>query len=138
MDFARAIYYKQVMTNLTREGSNLASRGTDLGTTATAVMGESAPLDLNKKGRVIVTSVLNNSGAYQITGQVSQGGISASSRIGTGVGNPAKVPTANPTIPQPGQTAYITEVFYSYQPMTPIGKMVKLVIPSTLYDAAYF
>jgi hypothetical protein len=101
-------------------------------------MGESAPLDLNKKGRVIVTSVLNNSGAYQITGQVSQGGISASSRIGTGVGNPAKVPTANPTIPQPGQTAYITEVFYSYQPMTPIGKMVKLVIPSTLYDAAYF
>jgi len=126
------------MTNLTREGSNLASRGTDLPQTAAAVVAGAAPLDLNRKGRVIVTSVLNNGGSFRITGQTSQGGISATSKVGSGIGNPAKLPTAAPQIPQPNQTVYVTEVFYSYQPITPIGKMLKIVIPSTLYDAAYF
>ena len=38
----------------------------------------------------------------------------------------------------PGQTIYVTEVFYSYQPVTPIGNMLNVVLPSTLYEAAYF
>ena len=138
IDFARAIYDREVMTNLSREGSNLASRGTDLNTSATAVILGSQDLNLRLNGRVIITSVANNSGAFKITGQVSQGGLSASSRVGSGIGNPASLPVTAVTIPQPNQTVYITEVFYSYQPVTPIGKMLRLVMPSTLYDVAYF
>ena len=39
---------------------------------------------------------------------------------------------------QPGKTVYITEVFYSYQPITPIGSLLGIVMPSTLYEVAYF
>jgi len=138
IDFSRAIYDQEVMKGLTRQGSNLASRGTDLTTAANSVVTGSAPLNLNNYGRVIVTSVANVNGFYKITGQVSAGGIAASSKIGTGVGNPASVPAAAGPILQANQTIYITEVFYSYQAITPVGKLVRLNLPSTLYDVAYF
>lgn len=138
IDLGRAIYTKQVITNLTREGSNLASRGTDLATTATTVVTAAAPLNLNTKGRVIITAVNNNAGAYRITGQVSQGGIVAASKIGTGVGAVATLPAMAVPIPQPSQTIYVTEVYYSYQAATPLGKLLNIVMPTTLYDVAYF
>ncbi|HLK31864.1 MAG TPA: TadE/TadG family type IV pilus assembly protein [Terriglobales bacterium] len=138
IDFARAIYDKEVMTNISREGSNLASRGTDLASSAAAVIAGSQDLNLMANGRVIITSITNTGSAFKITGQVSQGGLSASSRVGNGVGNPASLPATPVTIPQKNQTVYVTEVFYSYQPVTPIGRMVRLVLPSQLYDVAYF
>jgi len=33
---------------------------------------------------------------------------------------------------------YITEVFYTFAPITPVGKMLNFVMPSTLYQVAYF
>jgi Flp pilus assembly protein TadG len=136
IDFGRAIYQKQVMTNLTREGSNLASRSTSLGDAATAVIQGAAPLDMNANGRVIVTAISNDGRVCRITEQVSVGGISASSRMGQKSNSPVTCPSAS--IPQPNQTAYVTEVFYSYQPLTPVGDLLKVVMPSTLYDVAYF
>ena len=138
IDFSRAIYDQQIMKGLTRQGSNLASRGTDLTASASSVITGAAPLDLNNNGRVIVTSVANVNGFYKITGQVSAGGIPASSKIGQGVGNPATVPSAATPILQLNQTIYVTEVFYSYQAVTPIGKLATVKMPSTLYDVAYF
>ena len=138
IDFSRAIYDQQVMKGLTRQGSNLASRGTDLTTSASSVIAGAAPLNLNNSGRVIVTSVANVNGFYKITGQVSAGGIAVASKIGQGVGNPATVPPAAAPILQLNQTIYITEVFYSYQAVTPVGKLVSVRMPSTLYDVAYF
>jgi hypothetical protein len=128
----------QVMVGLTREGSNLASRGTTLSDSAKAVITGDAPLDLNANGEVIVTSIANVGGSNIITGQASQGGISRSSKLGAGVGNHATVPPAAAAMLQPGATIYVTEVFYSYRPITPIGNFVKIVMPSTLYEAAYF
>jgi Flp pilus assembly protein TadG len=136
IDFGRAIYDKEVMTNLTREGSNLASRGTSLTDTATAVVTGSAPLNLTSNGRVIVTAVTNVAGAFVVTGQVSQGGITVTSHVGTTVSGPATIPTA--AQPQLGQTVYVTEVYYSYAPITPVGTLLSLAMPSTLYDVAYF
>lgn len=138
VDFGRALNYMQVMIGLTREGSNLASRGTSLADSATAVMVGSAPLDLGANGKVILTSVAKINNVNTITGQASQGGGSFSSKVGLGIGLPATVPSATATMLQNGQTIYVTEVFYSYQPITPIGNFVKMVLPSTLYEAAYF
>jgi Flp pilus assembly pilin Flp len=138
VDFSRAIYYLQIMTGLSRQGSNLASRGSALSDSAAAVIAGDGPLDLSHNGEVIVTSVSNINRANIITGQVSEGGISQKSRIGRGVGNPATVPASAAAMLQPGQTIYITEIFYSYQPITPIENLLKLVMPSALYQAAYF
>jgi Flp pilus assembly protein TadG len=138
IDFGRVLTNMEVMVGLTRQGSNLASRGTSLSASAAAVVAGDAPLDLNKNGEVIITSVANVKNVYTITGQTSQGGISRTSQIGTGVGNKATVPAASATILQNGQTIYVTEVFYTFQPITPIGQFMNVVMPSTLYEIAYF
>jgi Flp pilus assembly protein TadG len=138
IDFGRALNYMQVMVGLTRQGSNLASRGTSLAQSAAAVVAGSAPLNLGNNGEVTVTSVANINNVNTITGQVSQGGISCTSKIGKGVGTRATVPSAAATMLQNGQTIFITELCYSYRPITPIGNLVKMVMPPTLYEAAYF
>lgn len=138
VDFGRALNYMQVMIGLSRQGSNLASRGDTLSQSAAAVIAGDTPLDLARNGEVIVTAVTNTGRVNIVTGQVSQGGISRTSRIGQGVGTEAKVPAAAATMLQSGQTIYVTEVFYTYQPITPIGNLVKIIMPSTLYEAAYF
>ncbi len=149
IDFSRAVYQKQVIAHLTREGSNLASRstsGTPLTDAANAVVNGATPLDLNTNGYVIVTSVENNNGTCTITGQFALGGKSAVSKIGQAKRRggyttpvlPQPCSAKGTGLPQNNQTMYVTEVFYNYSPLTPIGSLVNVVLPSQLYDAAYF
>ncbi len=137
VDFSRAIYIAQVIANLTGEGSSMASRGTTLSDTATAVVAASTSLNLSTSGQVIVSSVFNNNNKIQLTGQVSQGGIGSISQIGSVIGGTAILPAT--VVPQLNQTVFVTEVFYKYQPITPIGNLLTgTVLPSQLYDVAYY
>ena len=137
VDFSRAIYIAQVIANLSGQGSSMASRGTTLSDTAAAVLAASAPLDLTASGQVIVSSVFNNGNKIQLTAQVSQGGLGATSQIGNVVGGTASLPAT--VIPQANQTVYVTEVFCKYKPITPIGNLLTgTVLPSQLYDVAYY
>jgi Flp pilus assembly protein TadG len=138
IDFGRALNQMQVMVDLTRQGSNLASRGTSLTNSVNAVVAGDAPLNLNTSGEVIITSVTNNASGNIITGQVAAGATSQVSQIGTGVGTTANLPTAATQMLQAGQTIYITEVYYNFQPITPISSMINIVMPSTFYQVAYF
>lgn len=148
IDFSRAIWQLQVVTGLTREGSNLASRNTSLQTSANAVLSDGAVLNLSGKGRVIITSVQNQGSAskpsFVMLGQyVTPSGITAVSRVGVYSSSSkgtqtATLPTAATLVPPPGGTVYVTEVYSSFSPITPLGALVKLTLPSTLYDAAYF
>jgi Flp pilus assembly protein TadG len=136
IDFGRAIYDLEVIKNLTGEGSSMASRGTSLSDAATAVVAAASPLDLNDNGFVIVTSVLNNNNSLQVTGQASQGGVAAPSNVGNKVGGAAVLPAG--AVPQVNQTVYVTEVFYNYKCITPIGNFLGNILPSQLYDVAYY
>lgn len=154
IDLGRAIWQVQVMTGLTREGSNLASRNTSLADSATAVVSDGAVLNLNGKntsgngyGRVIVTSVQNIAGSCIITGQYSTGTLAAQSKIGTySVSPPATGVLPTPctassttyTIPPLNGTVYVTEIFSAYSPITPLGAFINIAMPPTLYDVAYF
>jgi Flp pilus assembly protein TadG len=142
IDFGRAIWQLQVVTGLTREGSNLASRNTTLIDSANAVINDGAALNLANRGKVIITSVQNVGGAFVITDQYPTGTLSATSKVGTYILNgppqTAILPTTTTTIPQPGNTIYVTEIFSSYSPITPLGAFVNYTVPSTLYDVAYF
>ncbi len=144
MDFCVAIYEKQLLTNLSREGANLAARGAGISpqqimaNALDAIEQEATPLNLSNStsGKVILTSVTNNgSGLMFIQQQVSAGGLSVSSKLGTGVG--ANVTRTLPTtnLVQVGGTCYIAEVFYVYKPPAPL-KIVGL--SNVFYDVAYF
>ena len=137
IDVSRTLFVGQVIVNLTGEGCALASRGTSLSDTATAVMAASAPLDFAGHGRVIVSSVYNNNGTLKLTGQSALGGLAATSRIGTTVGSTVTL-SADAT-PQVGQTVFVTEVFYTYHSITPVGSFLNAtIVPSQLYDVGYY
>jgi len=140
IDFSQIILDNQVMSGLSRQGSNLASRGTTLTDTVSALGIQGASMNIGTKGRIIVTEVANDvNGAPQIVGQVeSPTGISVTSAVGAGIGNRATMPSGASTVLNAGQTLYVTEVFYSYTPMTPVGSFLKMNLTSTLYDVAYF
>ncbi len=137
IDVSRVLFVDQVIVNLTGEGCALASRGTSLPDTAAAVMTASPPLDFTGHGRVIVSSVYNNNNVLKLTGQSALGGLAASSRIGSLIGGTVTLPV-NAT-PQVGQTVFITEVFYTYHSITPVGSLLNAtIVPSQLYDVGYY
>ncbi len=154
VDFSRAIYDAEVIKNLSGEGSNLASRGTTLADTVTAVTNDS-DIPLSSSGCVIVSSVtctLNSSGqctnAYVITGQAISAACNGnSSRVGCYPASPtctasATVPTQVQTVLStvPGYTVYSTEVFFDYTVVTDLANFLNgnNLLPTHLYSAAYY
>jgi Flp pilus assembly protein TadG len=156
IDFGRALNTMQVMSELSRQGSNLALRlapatGCDNLCQAVAdVKAAASGLNL-ANGEIIVTSLQETltgtetigptGGPYTIVEQVSSsGGLTVASKLGHGAGT--KVTTLPSTAPglQNGQYLYVTEIYYTFTPITPIetltGNLVSL--PSQLYDIAYF
>jgi len=138
IDFCRAIYHRQILANLSREGSSLYSRGTTATDTLNAVLMSAAPLNMTNNGHVIVTAVMNSNGVYRVIAQSSAGSLAATSRIRNGLGAPATWPALDPEFPLRNQTVYVTEVFYRYEAVTPIGRLLRLNPPSNMYDVAYF
>ena len=143
IDFCRALSVRQVITSLTREGSNLASRGTSMSDAADAIVASAAPLSVTgSNARVIITAVTNSNNTFTVTAQESRGSLSETSRIGPGgVGSTVStnfIPSTPVTIPKPNRTVYITEVFYEFKAVTPVGDFLNFTLPSPLYDVAYF
>lgn len=140
IDFSQMISDYQLMSGLSRQGCNLASRGTSLADTVSALGAQGASLQIGSNGKIFVTAVADDAnGIPRIVDQaVSPTGISVTSKIGSAIGATASMPTTANSVLQAGQTLYIVEVFYSYNPMTPIGGFLKTSLGSTLYEAAYF
>ena len=150
IDASRAIFYVQVIKNLTGEGSSMASRGTTLSQTSQTVVTDAGTnLSLSAQGCVVVTSVLDTASpptsSYTVTGQSVLGSCTGiSSKIGCfpppGSCGVATLPAEAKSALQSGQTLYITEVFYRFTTITPIGTLLNNsnILPSQLYDAAYY
>lgn len=136
IDFGRALLTRHAITSLSREAANLESRGTTLADTLQATLQSSGSLDIQTNGWVILTAVTRDvDGNLLIIDQLTGGGQPSPSRIGTLGGGSVSLP---PGVPLRGQTLYAAEVFLDFAPVTPIGRLLAVAMPSSLYDVAYF
>ena len=152
IDYTRAVYDTEVIKNLSGEGSSLASRGTSLANTVLAIVndagaGSATDLNMSSNGCVIVTSVTSpSSGSYRVTAQaISSPCNGATSKIGGCPGGTCGAATLPPAVQAVlaanlNTTVYVTEVFYKYSTVTPVGALLTngSLLPSQLYDASYY
>jgi len=136
IDFSRILIIHEIMINVSREGANLISRGTDATNAITALVTSAKPLNITDNGYIILSSVFNSNGTLRVTSQQKIGGKSAASHVGTTSSTTVSLP--NPNLPPPNQTLWVAEVFYVFTPITPLGKLLGVTLPTTNYDAAFF
>jgi len=162
VDYSRAMYDMEVITNLAGEGGSLASRGTSPADTVTAVInaagqGSGQDVNMSAAGCVIVTLVNNPNGSqnpvYDITDQATGGGASGCGASWSQIGQCTRVngnctgrTTALPANIQTVLNASmntniaITEMFFNFRTITPIGYFLHKSnwLPTQLYRVAYY
>ncbi len=162
VELGYALLHEHVVTKLTREGSNLISRDTSLADAAAAMQTmASAPVNFNS-GSTLIFSVVKtgattgttNYGKSILYQRYKFGTLSATSTlttVGNGSFGPAPDYQANNSdgdsnlqvtnLPAnllgPTGIVYITEIFTTHAPITPLNQL-GISLPSTLYSIAYF
>lgn len=135
------------LTHTTREGANLASRGTPPDTALDAIIAAAAPTirdDNLSQWRIIYSQIVQSPGipcppepcTYEIDAQIIRGSMAESSKIGPqgATVTPSNLPGIGSV--GPGQTFKVIEVYYDYGPnvITFIGNSMD----KTFYDRTIF
>jgi hypothetical protein len=136
IDFSRGLGLKHRAAALSREGANLASRGTDIPTAVTRIVDAAKPVDLNSKGAVVISRLEKQGGSFVITDQQSSsGGGGKASKYG---GKGDKV-TAIPAGGYPeGSVLFASEVYIDFQRITPFEALEGLALPERVYEGSVF
>ncbi len=134
-ELGHAFDVAHTLAGLAREGANIASRGTALDTVLDVTMQNGSSIGLGRDGGAVVSELEVKGGVPRIVSQVASSGYAGHSRLGR-TGDPASALTGLGLVD--GRTVYAVEVFYAYDPLTPIGRLVPGMIPGTVYDRAFF
>jgi len=136
MDIGWLLEARLVVTNISREGADLASRdmksGTDLLSYLTS---SSSPIDLVGSGKIYVTTITAGTSALSpdpvISSQINTGNLNASSSISAGAQNLGLSGAMYNHLVYNGANKVadilgvsVVEVFYRYTPMTPLAGFV--------------
>ena len=135
VEFGNALSRVHTITALSREGANMASRGSSLNEAINVTMTNGSSIDLAGKGGVIATRILVTNGSPMIIDQAASNGYMGQSRMGI-IGTPAN--STDDWNLADGQSIYTVEIFYDYDQITPFGDVVNVVVPDQLYERAVF
>lgn len=123
------------MTALSREGANIAARGTALDTVAAVTMANGASIGLDARGGTIVSRIVVEGGTAFVRNQVASSGLVGKSRIGD-LNDPAS--GFGGVGLQDGQELFAVEILYDHREATPLSRFIGAVVPDTMYTKAVF
>jgi hypothetical protein len=142
VDFGRLIQARLIITNVTREGGNLASRDIKSGNDLIAMLRSSArPLEMNQFGRICITNI--DAGTPQRQNPVisarnppvCSGNLNIASGISAGATNLGLTPalynhlvfnSANQSADINGVT--VVETFFLFTPITPLPRFIANIL----------
>jgi hypothetical protein len=135
VEAATAYDRQHVLAGLSREGANIASRGAELQEVIDVITANGASIGFGELGGVVVSRVLIDEDATEVTEQLGTPGFVPRSRVGV-VGEPAVGFEGLGLVE--GQELHVVELFYDYNGFTPLGAFVEGAVPDGLYSRAVF
>jgi hypothetical protein len=126
---------KHKLAVLTREGANIAARGTSLQETLDVVMTGGDEIELREHGGAIVTRIVVTEGDPVIDDQLTIAGFEGESRLG--LTEEIVLPLTGIALVE-GQVFHAVEIIYNYEPLTPLGGMLPSAVTDKIYERAFF
>ena len=135
IESGNSLSIKHKMIVVSREGANIASRGSSLQETLNTVMTLGNEIQLLEKGGAVVSRIIVTDGDPTVDAQVAYGSYGGSSRLG--VAGSIADPLVSLTMTE-GQAFYAVEIFYQYDALTPIGALIPDGWTDEIYERAIF
>lgn len=135
VEFAHTYDRVHGMAGISREGANIASRGTALSEVLSVVLADGQTIDMDSRGGAVVSRFVVRQGTPTLEAQIASEGYGQESRL-------LQDTQAADWIAQAGyaegSTHYVVEVFLSYEPVTPLSRLLRSAGPDQLYQRAVF
>lgn len=126
---------KHKMAVLSREGANIASRGSSLQETLDVIMNGGDEINLSSKGGAIVSRIVVTGGTPVVANQLASSGFEGRSRLGL----PDSTSVALESVPlAEGQILYAVEIIFDYDAMTPLAGFFARAVTDEVYERAIF
>lgn len=134
VEYANAYDQVHGLAGLSREGANIAARGTALSEVMDVVMTNGRTLNVDSNGGAVISRIVIREGVPAVEAQLASTGYEDASRLMDADAAAQWIVDAGFS---EGSTHYTVELFLVYQPVTPIAKLVGAT-PSMLYERALF
>lgn len=135
VEIGNALAVSHNLSKLTREGANIASRGTSLDTVLTVLAHTGQDIHLDGRGGAVVSRVEIRGDGPLILDQVATAGYETRSRLGEVGDSPLALASAGL---EPGNVHYVVEIIYNYRPVTPFARLFDSALKDPIYERAVF
>lgn len=135
VEFSNAYDRIHGLAGLSREGANIAARGTALSEVLTTVMANGETLNMPANGGAIVSRLVVKQGQPTVMAQIATAGYEKKSQLAD---NDVAAEWIAKAGFAEGSTHYSVEVFLTYEPVTPLAGLYEAVVPPVLYERAVF
>lgn len=135
VEVGNALTVAHTLSKLSREGANIASRGTSMDTVLNVLARSGNDIHLDRRGGSIVSRIEMRSEGPVVLAQVTSPGLETESRLGEVGAKPISFASYGL---ERGSTHYVVEVFYRYEPITPFARLFQSALPDPIYERAVF
>jgi hypothetical protein len=135
IEIGNVLAVSHTLSRISREGANIASRGTSLEAVVGVLATNGSDIHLAGRGGSVVSRVFMEEDGPRILAQATSPGLVDRSRIGT-VGT--EVTSFASYGMDTGNTVYVVELFYHYRPITPFARLFESALPDPIYERTVF